>query len=355
MKRLLLLVNGSPGSAMGTRAAAFAGYLAGSFAVEQVFRPEGSKLSAAKEMRAAIAQSKPDLLYVLDMSMAGVAAALIWKVFHGTPVVIDTGDAITALARSAKLRGTAGIAATWLLEEAGLRGANHIVVRGSRHQDLLAERGISATWIPDGFEPELFFPPPAAAPSTTTTIGLVGSLIWNGTLEATYGWDLVEMLAALPDLPLRGLVIGDGTGLERLRAHAQARGVAERIEFAGRVPYPKLREQLWCMDLCLSTQTNDLPGQVRTTGKLPLYLACGRFVLASRVGEAARVLPPEMLVDYDGARDLAYPAKLAARFREVWPQRENWHTHGCELARSVAPQFAYPYLGERLAALLKTL
>ena len=31
---------------------------------------------------------------------------------------------------------------------------------------------------------------------------------------------------------------------------------------------------------------------------MPLYLAAGRFVLASRVGEAARVLPPEMLVEF---------------------------------------------------------
>jgi hypothetical protein len=59
---------------------------------------------------------------------------------------------------------------------------------------------------------------------------------------------------------------------------------------------------------------------VRTTGKLPLYLACERFVLATEVGEAARVLPREMLLRYDGVLDRAYPERLATRIRALVPQ-----------------------------------
>ena len=66
------------------------------------------------------------------------------------------------------------------------------------------------------------------------------------------------------------------------------------------------------IDVCLSTQTNDVIGNVRTTGKLPLYLAAGRFVLASRVGEAARVLPPRCW-SIPRRLDPDYPAKLAER------------------------------------------
>ena len=35
------------------------------------------------------------------------------------------------------------------------------------------------------------------------------------------------------------------------------------------------------MDVCISTQSNDLVGMVRTTGKLPLYLAYGKYVIAN--------------------------------------------------------------------------
>ena len=54
-----------------------------------------------------------------------------------------------------------------------------------------------------------------------------------------------------------------------------------------------------------------------TTGKLPLYLALGRFVLASDVGEAALVLPPAQRVPYHGLVDPAYPARLADRVRAL--------------------------------------
>jgi glycosyltransferase involved in cell wall biosynthesis len=66
------------------------------------------------------------------------------------------------------------------------------------------------------------------------------------------------------------------------------------------------------MDAAISTQTNDMVGRVRTTAKLPLYLACGCPVLASHVGEAARLLGPVgWTLPYEGDMDRNYPARLA--------------------------------------------
>ena len=138
-------------------------------------------------------------------------------------------------------------------------------------------------------------------------VGLVGSSVWSPSLGIAYGWDLIEMLALVRDLPVRGLLVGDGSGIGHLRERARVLGVEDRIVFAGRRPLAELPEILSACDVCLSTQTNDIPGNVRTTGKLPLYLACGRYVLASRVGEAARVLPEEMLVPYEGTVDKRLP------------------------------------------------
>lgn len=354
--RVAFVVNGTPQSAMGVRARGLAsGLESGPDPVFQPFflyRQEGSKWAAAQLLVAELVQIRPDLIYVLDMGVAGVLASLRYRGVSGLPWIIDTGDAITALARAAQLRGSLGLAATWLLEETGLRLASHIVVRGSFHQELLVARGVSSTWIPDGFEGDLFFPEPKPKTSPEFTLGLVGSIVWNGAIEGTYGWDLVEMLAGLRDLPLRGLLVGDGSGLAKLKEYAATRGVADRLEFAGRIPYERLRSWIARMDVCLSTQTNDLPGQVRTTGKLPLYSACGRFILASRVGEAARVLPASMLVDYQGSRDLAYPTKLAAHFRELWNAGTDFAAEGASLAANVAPRFDYRRLGADLNRLL---
>src|SRR5262249_52958560 len=140
-----------------------------------------------------------------------------------------------------------------------------------------------------------------------------------------------------------------------LRAHASVRGVTDRIRFVGHVPYVDLRRWLHSFDIALSTQTNDLPGQVRTTGKLPLYLACGCFVLASRIGRAARVLPEEMLVDYDGSRDPPYPARAAAHLRRLIEARRSFRTLGLATGERLAPRYDYETLSRDLAALVARL
>jgi glycosyltransferase involved in cell wall biosynthesis len=72
------------------------------------------------------------------------------------------------------------------------------------------------------------------------------------------------------------------------------------------------------MDVAVSTQTNDLVGAVRTTGKLPLYLACGCPVLASDVGEAKRLLGPlGWTIPYNGVVDSRYPQRLAGAVEEL--------------------------------------
>jgi len=123
--------------------------------------------------------------------------------------------------------------------------------------------------------------------------------------------------------------------------------------FLGRLPYETLPEHLALLDICLSTQTNDAAGQVRTTGKLPLYLASGRFVLSTEVGEAARVLPPDMLLPYDGTKDSSYPARLSARVESLLTEPDKFH----QVERSVAiakAHFDYDVLSGRLRELLSS-
>ena len=162
------------------------------------------------------------------------------------------------------------------------------------------------------------------------------------------------MLALLKDLPVRGVLIGDGSGLDRIRARAESQGVSDRLYFAGRQPMHSLPDQLAASDVCLSTQSNDLVGQVRTTGKLPLYMACGKYILASDVGEASRVLPREMLVPYDGARDDGYPTRLADRVRMLVasPGRLDAGRANVDVARR---EFDYDVLAGRVDRVMRDL
>lgn len=314
--RVCFVVNGGPASAMGERAEAFASRLADRFDCRTVFR-QGGKLGAVGRMAAALAALCPDACYVLDLAAAGVAAAGAYRHATGTPFVLDTGDAVVELGRALG-RGPAGVAATQALQAYALRAAAAVVVRGSYHRELLAGRGRRATFVPDGVAVDQFAPTgaPKADAGRPLVVGLVGSSVWVPARQTCYGWELLELVRLLrSDLgrPVRGVLIGDGSGIEVLRRRCAEYKLDAAIEFAGRVPYADLPARLRTFDICLSTQTDDVIGRVRTTGKLPLYLAAGRFVLASAVGEAARVLPAEMLVPFDGECDPAYPAKLAAR------------------------------------------
>jgi hypothetical protein len=89
---------------------------------------------------------------------------------------------------------------------------------------------------------------------------------------------------------------------------------------------------------------------VRTTGKLVQYMAAGRFILASRVGAAATLLPEPMLVDYHGPWDEGYFARLAERV-DALPDRQSLAEQGTRL-RALAEPFAYPRLVPTLSAVL---
>src|SRR5262249_42322552 len=133
----VFVVNGSDDSALARRAHALARGLGEPWRSYFLYRRAGSRLRAALTFLSNLRTFRPELIYVLDMAASGVTAALPFRLLGTKAVIIDTGDAITALARAGQLRGPAGLAATWFLEESGLRLASHIVVRGYLHHELL--------------------------------------------------------------------------------------------------------------------------------------------------------------------------------------------------------------------------
>jgi glycosyltransferase involved in cell wall biosynthesis len=352
--RVAFVVNGGPDSAMGERARAFADRIAAEFDVRLVFR-RGGKIGAVVRMVRELVALRPAACYVFDLAAAGVAAAGLYKHLTGVPLVVDTGDAVVDLGRVLG-RGRLGVLATRALETYALRAAARVVVRGSYHRELLARRGIRAEFIPDGVDVEQFAPngpPPAAQSGRPLVVGLVGSSVWVPARQTCYGWELVELVRLLKDrLAVRGVLVGDGSGIAVLKRRCHEYGIADRVEFAGRVPYAELPRRLRTFDVCLSTQTDDVIGWVRTTGKLPLYLAAGRFVLASRVGEAARVLPQEMLVEFRGSVDPDYPARLADRVTEL-VARGTDVSHRPECVALARAHFDYDRLAGRVAGVLR--
>ncbi len=310
---------------MGQRAGEFAKRLNADYQVELLYR-DGGKVAATRKFKLELERFNPDLISVFDHGFAGVVAAVLHRRKTGTPWILDTGDDIAALGEALGRRGISMWTTRWL-DRLGYRNASRIVVRGRGHRELLAQRGIDSAWIPDGVDLHRFHGSDLQSPSPPSrenplTIGVLGSSVWSEKKQMCYGQDLIRVVHQLREsnelgCEVRGTLIGDGTGIDHLMKMSAELGLSNHFDFLGRRDASELPKLISRWHIGLSTQTNDRVGAVRTTGKLPIYLACGRFVIASRVGEAARILPNDMLVDYEGEDDPSYPRKVAERVKEL--------------------------------------
>lgn len=317
----------------------------------------GSRFTDVARLLTDTVSSNHDVIYAMELAVVPVVAAALG--FGRHKIVVDTGDAPAAFLRLVRA-GRPKVVAAECLELVGYRMANRIIVRGPYHKQMLNRRGFhNVSVVPDGVDLGVLKPVDASALrhqlglDQEFTVGIQGHFTWYPTLGGGLGSELVKAISLRRDLPLHAVLIGDGAGLPHLRVLASELGVSDRLHVMGQVPYEDLPRYLSLCDVCLLTQTNDESSWVRTTGKLPGYMATGRYILASRVGTAATLLPEEMLIDYDGSWDDGYPARLASRIAEVVddPKRE---AKGLEL-RDLAEQFDYGAVARMAADIVRSL
>lgn len=320
--KVTFLVHGGTNSIEAIRARGLARRAPGE-TIEYLFR-DGSRAETARRWKEVLRERRPALLYVLNTALPGAPMAVWRRRTSGLPFLLDTGDVIHEMARRSGIGAGWRLPLLWMIEQSAWRSADRIVVRGTRHAEHLQNLGLRAALIRDGYAEQQSVPATAVDSlkarlglNGRVVVGLMGSQVWSPRLQICYGWDLIRAMPALRDLPVTAVIIGDGNGQPWLHEEARRLGVQDQIVFTGRIPYAEVPTYMRLLDVALSTQTNNLPGQVRTTGKIPEYMAAGCFILASRVGEAALLLPESMLVPYDGEVDNAYPARLAERIRHL--------------------------------------
>jgi hypothetical protein len=176
---------------------------------------------------------KPQVAYVYDISYSGVLGAWLHKFFNRNVLIIETGDAIYELMRSTGNRGRLGLSLTRWLENFALRVADQIVVRGRFHQQLLEQRGVRADLIQDGVDTTEFAPQKADdlrrqhGLNGDLTVGMMGSSIWSDKLGMCYGWELVETLRMLANKPVKGIMIGSGSGISHLKQRCREYGIED--------------------------------------------------------------------------------------------------------------------------------
>jgi len=127
----------------------------------------------------------------------------------------------------------------------------------------------------------------ASIPSGQFTVGFTGSLkAWHGTEI------LVAAFAQLARrLPAHLLIVGDGPERPLLQDHIRSLGLEQRVTITGWVPHHRLPGLIARMDVAVAPYPADA-GHYFSPLKLYEYLAMGRPIVASRLGQSADLLGP---------------------------------------------------------------
>jgi hypothetical protein len=112
-------------------------------------------------------------------------------------------------------------------------------------------------------------------------VGLAGSLNWRERTGYAYGAELVRAVRALRRRDIVACVIGDGSGLQRLKELA-GDDLGSRVLLPGAVAPEAVADHLGAFDLASLPQSVDGVGSFRYSTKLSEYLAAGLPVITGQ-------------------------------------------------------------------------
>lgn len=246
-----------------------------------------SKRRCALVLLRRLRRERPDLVVIEGTSIAAGAVVLAGRLVFGVPYVVSSGDAVGPFIRLIAPRlGFAGHVYEFALcrFSAGFIGWTPYLA--GRAMTLGAPRAMTApNWAPPqtsgagdraDVRRELGIPPDAIV------FGIVGSLNWSNRAGYCYGLELVRAINRTARQGAHVLLVGDGSGLARLKAEAGSEA-GVRVHFVGRVPREGLGRYYAAMDVASLPQSVDGVGAFRYTTKLSEYLAAGLPIITGQL------------------------------------------------------------------------
>ena len=169
----------------------------------------------------------------------------------------------------------------------------------------VASRALREQALALGVSPERLFDAPVGADldhfsaggdgeAVRQRLGLAGPIaLYLGQLAGSHAAPLFLDAAASvarrqPDACF--VVVGGGRTLPDLKAHAARLGLEERLVFTGPVPHGEVPDYLDAADVAVATLPDTAQAATKSPLKVVEYMAAGKAIVASRVGEAVTFL-----------------------------------------------------------------
>ena len=147
--------------------------------------------------------------------------------------------------------------------------------------------------VPNGVDPGRFpdnLEPSRPGEPGTFTVGFVGTLKpWHGLLTLVRAFDRLHAI----DPGVRLLVVGDGPERARIEGDLRARGLGDSARLTGSVAPDEIPGLLASMDAAVAPYPS-LGRFYFSPLKVYEYMAAGRAVVASRIGELDALIEPDV-------------------------------------------------------------
>lgn len=246
--------------------------------VEWPFDKQNKRASFGR-LRKQLVAHRPKLLVMEGTGMAGGLICLWGRWFYGVPYIFSSGDAVGPFMRAH--HPVVGLAFE-IYERllcggcAGFIGWTPYLC--GRALTLGAPRAMTASGWSLGPVPEAATRTAArrewrqrwGIPANHLVVGIIGSLEWNAHRQFCYGWDLVQAARKVRREDLSFLIIGGGSGLERLRTEAGGL-LNQRVFLPGPIALAEVSSALAAMDVASLPQSLDGVGMFRYTTKISEY------------------------------------------------------------------------------------
>jgi glycosyltransferase involved in cell wall biosynthesis len=247
-----------------------------------LFDHDRKAASMLRVLRRGLAEH-PDAVVVEGTGVAGGVAVMLLDL-AGIRYLVSTGDAVAPFL--SLRRPWLGPVAR-IYERALLRRAAGVIAWSpyltGRALTLGARRAMTAAgWAPATSASERDVRGELGIPPGALVFGLVGSLDWTERAGYCYGLELVRAVTQSNRDDVYVLVVGDGSGRERLASIAGDM-LDRRVFLPGLVPRDDVPAWLGAFDLASLPQSVDGVGAFRYTTKLSEYLAAGLPVVTGQL------------------------------------------------------------------------
>ncbi len=325
---VIFIINDLADSIYGRRIRNFTKYFIKITNYRILYRDNNAKFKSIFRFLCEIIKYKPKVIYVEQIAFSGCLAVAIGKFFARFKYIFCVSDAYAELIKSNHNKIISFIAKA--LERWWLNSADYILTCNPLHALLIKEeiKLKDVDYIEHGVDTDIFNPQDQQelrlqlGLADALIVGLVGSLVWSKRYRFSYGWDIIEAMVKLKDLNIKAIIVGDGTGSPHLKQRIRELNLEDKVILTGNIIPEKIPAYINCMDICISTQSNDSVGYVRCPTKLSEYMACGKYIISSDVGYAKLYVDKVgKLLRYFGVKDNSYPERLAEYIRYLYFHR----------------------------------